>query len=215
MGALKTFTTAVRADHDAMKSTRERYPTEGSSMATGGLARDAVQKIGLQMLVAIRMMRLLRDSKVPFGGQIAARMIRHLYGAEIHWDAEIAPGVNIVHGNGLVISHAAVVGPGCVLFQNVTLGESIDPDTRTVGAPTLERDVHVMPGAVLLGPITVGAGSKIMANAVLDRSVPPRSIVRGPVAEVADRNHRLHEPTGTTFAEAGEHAPVLETRIEQ
>jgi serine O-acetyltransferase len=178
---------AVRADHTGMREIRERYPTEGSSMQTRGLVGDAVQKIGFQMLIAVRVMRFAKDAHIPFGPQIVSRLIRHLYGAEIHWDANIAEGVSLVHGSGLVISHAATVGPRCILFQGVTLGESIDPITREVGGPTLEADVHVGPGAVLLGPITIGAGTKIMANAVVDRSIPARSIVRSPGIEVGQR----------------------------
>jgi serine acetyltransferase len=60
----------------------------------------------------------------------------------------------------------------------VTLGEGIDPQTREVGAPHLHRNVHVGPGATLLGPIEVGEGTKIMAGAVLSQSVPPNSLVK-------------------------------------
>ena len=156
-------------------------------MGSAGLASDAVQKIGFQMLIAVRLMRLAVEFGVPKGGAVMSRLIRHVYGAEIHWDATVCEGVGFVHGLGIVISHAAIVGPGCVLFQNVTLGESIDPSTRLVGAPNLEADVHVGAGAVLLGPITVGKGTKVMANAVLDRSVGPNSIVRSPVATIGSR----------------------------
>jgi len=92
----------------------------------------------------------------------------------------IAPGVMLVDGFGLAISHAAKVGPACILFQNVTLGMGTDPETRQIGAPTLEASVHVGPGATLVGPITVGAGSKIMAGVTLTRSVPARSVVSAP-----------------------------------
>lgn len=160
-------------------------------MRSAGLLSDAIQKIGFQMLVAVRVMRLVQDLRVPLGGPIISRLIRHVYGAEIHWDATIADGVCIVHGVGVVISHAAVVGPGCVLSQNITLGESIDPFTRIVGAPTLEADVHVGAGAVLLGPIHVGKESKVMANTVLDRDVPARSVVRGPAATIEARGASL------------------------
>jgi serine O-acetyltransferase len=186
--AFSTFRSAVRRDHDGMREIRERYPTEGSSMETRGLAGDAVQKIGFQMLIAVRFMQFVKQARIPFGPQVVSRLIRHLYGAEIHWDAQIGAGVCFVHGTGLVLSHAAVVGPRCILFQGVTLGESIDPVTREVGAPTLEADVHVGPGAVLLGPITIGTGSKIMANAVVDRSIPARSVVRSPQIEIGARS---------------------------
>jgi serine acetyltransferase len=188
--SVRTLRAAIAADHEMMRSTRERYPTHGSSMQAGSMLRDGVQKIGFQMLIAVRVMHWVRDRRIPLGGQLLSRLIRHLYGAEIHWEAAIAPGVSIVHGNGLVISHAATVGPGCILFQNVTLGESIDPVTREVGGPTLERDVHVGPGATLLGPITIGAGTKILANSVVDRSVPAGSIVRGAPIVVTSRGER-------------------------
>jgi serine O-acetyltransferase len=185
--AFDEFRTTVRADHEAMRSTRERYPTEGTSMQSHGVLGDVVHNIGFQMLVAIRIMRLVRDAGIPFGAQLVSRLIRHVYGAEIHWNATLAPGVTIVHGNGLVVSHGSVVGPGCILFQHVTLGESIDPLSRRVGAPTLDDNVHVGPGAVLLGPIHVGGRTKIMANSVVDRSVPAGSVVRVAAPEVAPR----------------------------
>jgi serine O-acetyltransferase len=188
VSGLSTFARSVRADHAAMVVGRAKYRTDGSSSRTDGLVGDAVQKIGFQMMVAIRVMRLVRDSRVPFGARLISRAIRHLYGAEVHWDAEIADGVSIVHGTGLVLSHGAVVGPGCILFQGVTLGESIDPSSRVVGAPTLKADVHVGPGAVLIGPIVVGEGTKVMANVVLDQSVSARSIVRGPSAVIELRS---------------------------
>lgn len=174
--AFARFSSAVRADHSSLLNFAMRYPSETKSSSS--LLVDAVQKIGFQMLISIRLMHLFRDLRIPFGKQLVSRLIRHLYAAEVHWDAKIAPGVTLVHGNGLVISHGAVVGAGCLIFQGVTFGESFDSSDGKVGAPVLEENVHVMPNAVLIGPITVGANSKIMANVTLGRSVPPNSIVR-------------------------------------
>lgn len=185
--SLASLKRSIRADHDAMRGARDRYPTSGTSMTKRPMIGDAIQKIGFQMLIAVRLMTCVRSLGIPFAAQAISRLIRHLFGAEIHWDATIADGIWIVHGNGLVISHGASIGPGCILFQNVTLGESIDPQTRIVGAPTLEANVHIGPGAVLLGPITIGEGSKVMANSVVTESVPPRSIVRSPSVIVESR----------------------------
>jgi len=155
--------------------------------ASGELSRDAVEKIGLQIMAAYRLMRALRAAGSTLAAKVVSRLIRHLYGSDIHWDAELAPGVMIVHGMGLAISRAARVGRGCILFQNVTLGMGTDPETRRTGAPLLEGNVHVGPGATLLGPIVVGEGSKVMAGAVLTRSVPPGSLVAAPSPEVRPR----------------------------
>jgi serine O-acetyltransferase len=173
--ALRTFARRVRGDFEAMRRGRARYL--GDSAEQVRFPVEVVKKIGLQMMVAVRGMQLLRDAHVPLGPQIASRMIRYVYGAEIHWDATIAPGTNIIHGNGLVIGSAVTIGEGCVLLHNVTLGAAFDPVTGLNVGPTLGKNVHVGPGATILGKITVGDGTKIMAGAVLDRSVPPGSLV--------------------------------------
>lgn len=179
IGAWRRFGAAVRADHAALASADNRY-APGVHRSEGSLVGTFVRRIGFQMMVAYRVMRLCRDGGFGLGARLASRWMRHLYAADIHWDAELAPGVIIVHGTGLVISHAARVGPGCILFQHVTLGVNIDMATRETGAPVLEANVHVGPGAVLLGPIVIGAGTKITANALLTRSVPPNSRVVTP-----------------------------------
>ena len=174
----------LREDQAVMAAYERKY---GHPSPSTRLASDVVQKIGLQMLAAVRLMGALRDGGSPLGAKIVSRLIRHLYGADIHWDTQLAPGVMIVHGMGLALSHAARVGRGCILFQNVTLGLGTDPVTRESGAPALEENVHVGPGATLIGPITVGAGSKIMAGAVLTCSVPRNSLVETPAPEVRPR----------------------------
>jgi serine acetyltransferase len=176
MSAWSTFVASVRADHDALHDFANRY--NGDRGAKGSIATDLVRRVGFQMLVAVRLMQLGRDLRIPLFGPLMSRLIRHFYAAEIHWEAQIAPGIAIVHGNGLVISRSAIVGAGCLLFQGVTLGESMDPDTGIQGAPTLGRHVHVMPNAVLVGPITVGEGTKVQANVTLATSVPDRTSVR-------------------------------------
>jgi serine acetyltransferase len=186
--SLRAFIRSVRADYGSVQRNRGKYHDEQVPLSR--LPLDAVRKVGFQMLLATRVMRLVRDAGIPMAPQVVSRLIRHLYGAEIHWDTEIADGISMVHGNGVVLSHAATVGPGCILFHNVTLGEGLDPETKEAGAPTLEHDVHVGPGATLIGPIRVGAGTKIMAGAVLTHSVPPNSIVKPADSEVFSRSSR-------------------------
>ncbi len=185
MSALGKFLRAVVADYRAMEEGRARY--HGASESLARLPAALVTRIGFQMTTAIRAMHALRDARIPLGPQIASRLIRHAYGAEIHWDASIDPGLSVVHGNGIVVSHSAKIGEGCILFHNVTLGESYDAETKTKGAPTLGKGVHVGPGAVLLGPIVVGDGAKIMAGAIVTRSVPPNSVARPLPIEIVSK----------------------------
>lgn len=185
------FLHAVRADHESVRRYRQKYHQQDIDARL--LPVHIATKIGLQMLVMVRLMHLARDLDLPGVPQIISRGIRHLYGAEINWRAEIAPGISIVHGNGLVIGHGVKVGPGCILSQSVTLGEGIHPHTRQVGSPHLTRDIHVGPGAVLLGPIELGEASKVMAGSVLTESVPPRSLVRPAPTQIDPREPKQEE----------------------
>ena len=194
--AWRTLTEGIREDHRMIRFYAEKYDgREGEGeMATGaaatttlGIAGDAVKKIGFQLMIAYRVMRFFRQAGLGLGAQFMSRSIRHAFASDIHWDAELEPGIVIVHGFGLAVSYAAKVRAGCILFQNVTLGYGNDPLTKQPGAPLLERNVHVGIGATLYGPIVVGEGTKIMAGCVLSKSVPARSIVEAPVPQVGSR----------------------------
>ena len=195
MSAWSRFVASVRADHAQLYDFDERYTSKAHEAALHGnpkggaglVARDLVQRIGMQMMAAYRVMRLFDELGVPLAPKVTSRLIRLFYGSDIHWDAQIADGVTIVHGMGLAISGSARIGSRCLIFHNVTLGEAIDPKTRAVGAPTVEDDVHIGPGATLLGPITIGAGSKIMAGSVVTQSIPPNSVVEAPAPNVVSR----------------------------
>ncbi len=176
LGMFAEFCQAVAADYEQVRRYQAKY--HGADVPRWKISVDLFQKVGVQMTTALRLMQTLERSHVPILPQLVSRVIRHVYGAEIHWKANVAPGLAVVHGCGLVISHAATVGPGCILFHNVTLGESFDTATMRQGAPTLGKDVHVGPGATLLGPITIGDRTKIMAGAIVTQSVPPDSLVR-------------------------------------
>lgn len=188
--AFRDFVLAVREDHRVLGHYAGKYDDRVGKTERGALPADAVKKIGFQLMIAYRVMRFLRASGHLLGAQFASRAIRHAFASDIHWDADFAPGIMIVHGFGLAISYAARVKTGCILFQNVTLGYGPGQDeggARSSGAPLLEEDVHVGIGATLYGPITVGRGTKIMAGCVVGRNVPPRSIVEAPAPNIAVR----------------------------
>jgi serine O-acetyltransferase len=186
-GAWRDMTAAVREDHAMLKHYDSKYAA-GLRQPEPALARDLVSRIGFQMLVACRVMHFCVDARVPVAPRVASRMIRHLYGSDIHWEAHLEPGIVFVHGMGLAISRAARVEHGAILFQNVTLGMGIDPETRDVGAPVVERDVHVGAGTTLVGPIRVGARSKVTANCFVRTSIPPDSLVEAPTPAISTRS---------------------------
>ena len=173
---------AVRADHRALQGSRDRYDDRFDApdldTSPAAIVRDLATNVGFQQLAVFRWSQALarRRLTTPFA-MLVSRLIRHTYAAEMHWEAAIEPGIVIVHGNGLVVSRAAVVGPNCILSQHVTLGISVGPDGQPAGAPRLGSNVFVGPAASLIGPIEIGANSKIAPNAVVMADVPANSVV--------------------------------------
>jgi serine O-acetyltransferase len=189
--AFRSLVSAVRADHAMLHHYDGKYG--GPDAGEGGersLGRDLVVRAGFQMLAACRAMRFCADAGIPLAPQVASRLIRHAYGSDVHWEAELEPGIVVVHGMGLAISRVARVQKGAILFQHVTLGVGVDPESRRVGAPTIERDAHIGAGSTLVGPITVGARSKITANCFVRASIPADSLVEAPAPTVSARGPR-------------------------
>jgi serine O-acetyltransferase len=95
-------------------------------------------------------------------------------GADIPINARIGGGLVLPHPNGVVVHADAVIGPNCLLFQQVTLG------TRDGSQPPeLKGHVDVGAGAKILGNLTVGEHAKIGANAVVLADVPAHHVAVG------------------------------------
>jgi len=119
-------------------------------------------------------------------GRWISQVVRSLTGIEIHPGAVIGPGFFIDHGMGVVIGETAEVGANVTLYHGVTLGgTSLQKGKRH---PTLEDNVVVGAGAKILGAIVIGEGSRIGANAVVVKPVPPNSVVVGVPGEVVVRS---------------------------
>jgi serine O-acetyltransferase len=115
-----------------------------------------------------------------------SQLARGLTGIEIHPGASIGPGFFIDHGMGVVIGETSQVGAEVTLYHGVTLGgTSLSKGKRH---PTLGDRVVIGAGAKILGAITIGDDSRIGANAVVVKSVPPNSVVVGVPGQVVSRS---------------------------
>jgi serine acetyltransferase/GT2 family glycosyltransferase len=184
---------AIEEDYRVLERNSEKYDARKPEL--GSPAATYVRNVGFQLVVGYRVMRYMRSLELPLATRVVARTMRHLYGSDLHWDAELAPGLMVVHGFGLAVSYAAQTAHGCVLSQNVTLGVGHDAATGATGGPDLREDVIVGPGATLIGPIVIGAGSKIMAGCTVSQSVRPRTIVEAPTPAMRPRGQA--SPTGS------------------
>lgn len=126
---------------------------------------------------------------------------RSLTGIEIHPGATIGHNFFIDHGMGVVIGETAEVGNNVTLYHGVTLGgTSLQKVKRH---PTIEDNVVIGAGAKVLGAVTIGANSRIGANAVVVKNTPPDSVVVGVPGQVVVREGRKHVPNEKVDLEHG------------
>jgi len=121
-----------------------------------------------------------------------SQLMRGLTGIEIHPGAKIGPRLFIDHGMGVVIGETTEIGADVTLYHGVTLGgTSLNKGKRH---PTIEDRVTIGAGAKVLGAITIGHDSRVGANAVVIRPVPPNSVVVGVPGQIIRRS-RPHRPS--------------------
>lgn len=139
-----------------------------------------------------RLLKSIRDYQKHGGrsgilSQIAAKwcVLRHRFwsvitGADIPLNCRIGGGLLIPHPNGVVIAPDAVLGPNCLVFQQVTIGTC----GSRAGSPIIGGHVDIGAGARVLGPVRIGNHAKIGANAVVLSDVPAGATAVGVPAKV-------------------------------
>ncbi len=180
---------------------------------------------GLHAIWGYRISHWLWKKKLKLLARFVSQLFRSLTGVEIHPGAQIGRSFFIDHGMGVVIGETAEVGDCVTLYHGVTLGgTSLNKGKRH---PTLGNNVVVGAGAKILGAIEIGDGSRIGANAVVVKPVPPNSVVVGVPGQVVVRSQprqinappdlehgRLPDTIGETLTILMEHVKELEERIE-
>lgn len=156
------------------------------------MARDPAAKSRLEVMLCYPgfhalLFHRLGNAAWRRGWKLLGRFLSHLgrvlTGIEIHPGATIGRRFFVDHGMGVVIGETAEVGDDVTLYQGVTLGgTSLHQGKRH---PTLGDGVIVGSGAQVLGPLTVGKGARVGANAVVLKDVPEGVTVVGIPAQVA------------------------------
>jgi serine O-acetyltransferase len=137
-------------------------------------------------------------------GRFVSHLGRIFTGVEIHPGASIGRRFFVDHGMGVVIGETAVIGDDVTLYHGVTLGGiTWAPGKRH---PTLEDNVVVGAGAQVLGPITIGRGARVGANAVVLKDVPAGATMVGVAARPAARTPKEMSEQGG-FAAYGTPSP--------
>jgi serine O-acetyltransferase len=180
---------------------------------------------GIHAIIWHRFANRLWRSGWRFLGRFTSWFSRFLTNIDIHPGATIGRRFFIDHGAGVVIGETAEVGDDVTLYHGVTLGGTTwSPGKRH---PTLEDGVVVGAGAKILGPITVGRGTRVGANSVVIETTPPDVTVVGIPARVVRPqtarlgivgrinldHHLMPDPVGEAISVLLDRLEFLETRV--
>ncbi|WP_394279588.1 serine O-acetyltransferase EpsC [Microbacterium sp.] len=169
----------LRAAREDVAAAKLRDPAARSGLEV------ALLYPGLHAVWTHRLSHALWTRGLRFPARALSQVARWLTGIEIHPGAVIGRRFFIDHGMGVVIGETAEVGDDVMLYHGVTLGGR----TRDSGKrhPTLHDGVAVGAGAKILGPVEIGAGSVIGANAVVTKDAPADSVLVGVPARARRR----------------------------
>ncbi|WP_374127983.1 serine O-acetyltransferase EpsC [Sphingomonas sp. 28-62-11] len=160
---------------------------------------------GVLALGLHRVAHSLYRADLFFLARFVNHLSRFLTAIDIHPGAVIGRNFFIDHGF-TVIGETVTIGDNVTIYQCVTLGGT-SPDNGVAGKrhPTLLDNVIIGSGAQVLGPITVGAGARVGANAVVTRDVVPGAVMVGIPARATmvegGRSDKSFVPYGTPCSE--------------
>lgn len=160
----------ARARED-IRTARRRDPAARSNLEV------LLSYSGVHAVWGYRLAHVLWRRGLRLPARCLSQLTRFLTGVEIHPGARIGRRFFIDHGMGVVIGETAEVGDDVLIYHGVTLG-----GTSAKGGkrhPTIGDRVLIGAGAKVLGPLDIGAGSRIGAGAVVTKSAPPRTLLVG------------------------------------
>lgn len=110
-----------------------------------------------------------------------------VFGIDIHPAAQIAGGVMIDHGTGVVIGETSVIESQVSIFQGVTLGGRGDEVGKR--HPNIKRGATIFASSTILGDITIGEKAIVAAGSLVLKDVKKETTVAGiPAKEVNKLN---------------------------
>lgn len=164
----------------------------GGEVSAGSLFR-AVTHDSYAVLSMTRVREAARRFHVIGVNRALRITMTAVYGIEIGKDVTVGHGVFFAHPLGIVIGSGARIGNRVRFMGSNTVGAAKDN-----GAPTIEDDVTIGCGARVLGPIRIGKGAVIGANAVVLQDVPPGAVATGVPATIRfPSNGERRERAGT------------------
>jgi serine O-acetyltransferase len=121
-----------------------------------------------------RLKARLQALGVPLAPRVAHRLAMMVAQVSIGDPVVVHPGLYVLHGQ-IVVDGLVEIHEGVTIAPFVTIGlKAGNPQGATI-----ERDVSIGTGAKIIGPVRIGAGATVGANAVVVDDVPAGATVAG------------------------------------
>jgi serine O-acetyltransferase len=178
---------------------------------------------GLHAIWIHRTAHWMWNHRMRLPARLLSEFARFMTGVEIHPGATVGRRLFIDHGMGVVIGETCEIGEDVLIYQGVTLGgTSLKKEKRH---PTIEDHVMISAGAAVIGPVTIGHGSRIGAGAVVVSSAPPYSTIVGIPGKVVEKDRardvmdldhaRLPDPVARAINNLAEQINQMSVRINE
>jgi serine O-acetyltransferase len=149
-----------------------------------GDVRGALRMLRTDAWILLFLFRI-RKTVLRWHIPIVNRVLRLLQmvfgGVELGNEISLGAGVYFIHSLGTVVGGDAIVGDRVRFLGNNTVGSAKDN-----GYPVIGNDVEIGCGARILGPVRIGDGAVIGANAVVITDIPAGAIAVGIPARIVN-----------------------------
>jgi len=166
-------------------SFREDFDALLAASRAGGAEITPLKLLALDGFAILFMNRLREGARrfhIPLVNTLLRRMQMMFFGIEIGNGVTLGAGVYFVHTLGTVLGGDAKIGARVRFFGNNTVGTA-----KENGYPVIGDDAMISCGARILGPVQIGAGAVIGANAVVLSDVPAGAVAVGIPARARTR----------------------------
>jgi serine O-acetyltransferase len=148
----------------------------------GGMAKlRALASDGTAAVILYRLMQASRHAGLGPAEMLFNKLNTVLGQCIIGRGAEFGPGLVLIHSQGVVINGAVTAGRNLRIEHQVTIG------AEKGQSPRLGDDVFIGCGAKIVGPVTIGDGARVGANAVVVHDVSAQTTVVGIPAKAVER----------------------------
>lgn len=127
-----------------------------------------------QIMALHRLREKMNFMGLSLANHILRRTQSSIYGIEIGKNVSVGTGTRFIHPVGITIGGDSRIGDRVTFLGGNTVGTSNEN-----GYPFIENDVTIGAGARIIGPVTIGSGSIIGANSMVNKSTSNGSISVG------------------------------------